>query len=141
GIQAHLDLDRSIPEIYFDENQVMQILHNLIRNAAESMQQGGTLKLKTGRIDDHVSLSISDTGTGIPAEILDRLFDPFFTTKPDGTGLGLAVSKKIIEDHGGKIEVQSTVGKGTTFVISFPPRPPAHVLQRPSSAAGSSAVM
>jgi len=126
GIQSHLDLDRSIPEIHFDENQMMQILHNLIRNAADSMRQGGALGLKTGRTDDHVCLAISDTGTGIPSEILDRLFDPFFTTKPDGTGLGLAVSKKIIEDHGGKIEVQSTVGKGTTFTISFPPAPPAH---------------
>ena len=141
NIQASLDLDRSIPEIFFDENQVMQILHNLIRNAAESMQQGGTLNLKTGRADDHVVLSISDTGTGIPSEILDRLFDPFFTTKPDGTGLGLAVSKKIIEDHGGKIEVQSTVGKGTTFILSFPPTPPSNALQRPLGLSPSSAAL
>ena len=114
-----LDLDRSIPEIHFDENQVMQILHNLIRNAADSMQAGGALDMKTFHVDDTVCLSISDTGSGIPADILDRLFDPFFTTKPDGTGLGLAVSKKIIEDHGGKIEVHSIVGKGTTFTICF----------------------
>jgi len=120
GIHAHLDIDRSIPEIQFDENQVMQILHNLLRNAAESMQAGGALDLKTFRTDDAVCFSISDTGTGIPPDILDRLFDPFFTTKPDGTGLGLAVSKKIIEDHGGKVEVQSTLGKGTTFTICFP---------------------
>ncbi len=132
GIQANLDLDRSIPEIQFDENQVMQILHNLIRNAAESMQSGGALNLRTGRNDDGVHLSISDTGTGIPVEILERLFDPFFTTKPDGTGLGLAVSKKIIEDHGGKIDVQSSIGKGTTFTIHFAMTPRA-LRPRPSA--------
>ena len=132
GILAHLDLDRSIPEVDFDENQVMQILHNLIRNAADSMQTGGSLNLKTFLHDDGVCFSISDTGTGIPADILDRLFDPFFTTKPDGTGLGLAVSKKIIEDHGGKIEVQSVVGKGTTFTICFSTNPHAPMLRPPS---------
>ena len=132
GISAHIDLDRSIPEIHFDENQVMQILHNLIRNGTESMQAGGSLTVKTGRNDESVCLSITDTGTGIPAEIMDRLFDPFFTTKSDGTGLGLAVCKKIIEDHGGRIEVQSMLGKGTTFTICFPTTPPSRH-SRPSS--------
>lgn len=120
NIHSSLDLDRSIPEINFDENQLMQVLHNMIRNAADSMPHGGALNLKTGREGDFVYVQISDSGSGIPPQILERLFDPFFTTKPDGTGLGLAVSKKIIDDHGGKVEVQSTVGKGSHFKISLP---------------------
>ena len=124
NVHSNLDLDRSIPEIHFDENQMLQVLHNMIRNAAESMPQGGALNLKTGREGDLIYLLISDSGSGIAAPILDRLFDPFFTTKPDGTGLGLAVSKKILDDHGGRIEVQSQVGKGTTFKILLPTAPP-----------------
>jgi len=120
NIMSHLDLDRSIPEIMFDENQILQVLHNMIRNAADSMQQGGALGIKTGREGDMVYLIISDSGSGIPPEILERLFDPFFTTKPDGTGLGLAVSKKIIDDHDGNIEVESIVNKGTQFKVLLP---------------------
>lgn len=125
NIHSALDLDRSIPEVNIDENQIMQTLHNLIRNAADSMPQGGALGLKTGRDGDLVYLTISDSGSGIPPDVLEQIFDPFFTTKPDGTGLGLAVSKKIIDDHGGRIEVQSQAGKGTTFRILLPPNFPA----------------
>jgi signal transduction histidine kinase len=132
NIHSSLDLDRSIPELNYDENQLMQVLHNLIRNAADSMPHGGALSLKTGREGDLVSLIISDSGSGIPADILERLFDPFFTTKPDGTGLGLAVSKKIIDDHGGRVEVQSQVGKGSHFKILLPAHIP--VPQQPSAA-------
>jgi signal transduction histidine kinase len=120
NIHSNIDLDRSIPEVSFDENQILQVLHNMMRNAGDSMPQGGALSLKTGREGEMVYLSITDSGSGIPPEILERLFDPFFTTKPDGTGLGLAVSKKIIDDHGGKIEVESQVGKGTQFKIFLP---------------------
>jgi two-component system NtrC family sensor kinase len=82
------------------------------------------LTLKTGRADDLIYLTVTDTGTGIPPEVLERLFDPFFTTKPDGTGLGLAVSRKILDDHGGRIEVQSQVNKGTTFRVMLPTTAP-----------------
>jgi signal transduction histidine kinase/DNA-binding response OmpR family regulator len=133
NIHASLDLDRSIPELTYDENQIMQVIHNMIRNAADSMPQGGALNLKTAREGDLVSLQIADSGSGIPPHILDRLFDPFFTTKPDGTGLGLAVSKKILDDHGGRIEVQSTVGKGTTFKILLPMHPAPAVAQPATS--------
>ncbi|HYF51320.1 MAG TPA: ATP-binding protein [Planctomycetota bacterium] len=124
NIHSNLDLDRSIPEVQIDENQIRQVLHNFIRNAADSMPQGGALVLKTAREDDYVSVTVTDTGTGIPQDVLDRLFDPFFTTKPDGTGLGLAVSKKIIDDHGGRIEVKTQVGKGTTFKVLLPMQMP-----------------
>jgi signal transduction histidine kinase len=120
NIHSNLDLDRSIPEIYFDESQVLQVLHNLVRNAGDSMPKGGALNLKTGREGDMVYVTVTDCGSGISPEVLERLFEPFFTTKPDGTGLGLAVSRKIVDDHGGKIEVQSQVNKGTTFRVMLP---------------------
>src|SRR6185436_11267733 len=109
----------------------------MIRNAADSMPQGGALGLKTSREGDMISLQISDSGSGIPPHIMDRLFDPFFTTKPDGTGLGLAVSKKIVDDHGGRVEVQSTIGKGTTFRILLPLHPTPALQTPPASASGS----
>jgi signal transduction histidine kinase/DNA-binding response OmpR family regulator len=120
NIHATLDIDSSLPEIHIDESQVTQVLHNLVRNAADSMPQGGALLMKTGRAGERVYCSIADSGTGIPADTLERLFDPFFTTKPDGTGLGLAVSKKIIDDHGGNIEVSSQPSKGTEFKVLLP---------------------
>lgn len=133
NIHASIDLDRSIPEISIDENQITQVLHNLIRNGADSMQQGGAMQLKTGREGERVSLVFTDSGCGIPPDILERLFDPFFTTKPDGTGLGLAVSKKIIDDHGGTIEVHSVVGKGTEFKILLPMKASQQSLSTSSS--------
>jgi signal transduction histidine kinase len=137
NIHSSVDLDRSIPEVNYDENQVMQVLHNLIRNAADSMPGGGALAIRTAREGDNVCLTVQDSGSGIPPEVQERLFDPFFTTKPDGTGLGLAVSKKIIDDHGGHIEVKSIVGKGTTFRILLP----AQSSTLPSNAGASSGVM
>ena len=118
-IHSDLDMDRSLPELMFDENQILQVLHNLIRNAADSMQQGGGLTLKTSRNGDMAVLSITDTGSGIPEDVRERIFSPFITTKPDGTGLGLAVTKKIVDDHGGRIDFDSVVGKGTTFRINL----------------------
>lgn len=124
-IHSDLDLDRSLPEVGFDEGQMLQVLHNLVRNAADSMPSGGGLTLKTWRDGDFAVLAITDTGSGIPADVRDRIFSPFITTKPDGTGLGLAVTKKIIDDHGGRIDFTSTEGKGTTFFIFLPLRRPA----------------
>ncbi|MCW8131538.1 MAG: PAS domain-containing protein, partial [Planctomycetota bacterium] len=121
-IHSDLDLDRSLPEVSFDEGQMLQVLHNLIRNAADSMPNGGGLTVKTWRDSDTAVLAISDTGSGIPADVRDRLFSPFITTKPDGTGLGLAVTKKIVDDHGGRIDFTSVEGKGTTFFIYLPLR-------------------
>jgi signal transduction histidine kinase/DNA-binding response OmpR family regulator len=141
NIHSNLDLDRSIPEVPFDENQIRQVLHNLIRNAADSMPQGGALNLKTGRDADMVYFVCTDSGTGMPPEVSERLFDPFFTTKPDGTGLGLAVSKKIIDDHGGRIEVQSSLGKGTTFKVLLPTQGPVVTLGDLISGAATSGTL
>lgn len=105
--------------------QINQVLMNLLVNASHAIEQRGTITIRTGREgDDWVWISISDTGKGIARENLQRIFDPFFTTKPvgQGTGLGLSLSFSIISKHNGKIEVESEVGKGTTFTVRLPVR-------------------
>src|SRR5512144_1742871 len=98
---------------------------NLLVNAAQAIEGHGKITIRTGQEGDHVWIEVSDTGIGIPPENIPRLFDPFFTTKPvgKGTGLGLAVSFKIVEKHHGRIEVQSENGKGSTFRVTLPVRP------------------
>ena len=95
---------------------------NLIINAGQAMPHGGNLEISTYRSSDgkHVCAALKDNGSGISEDNIARIFDPFFTTKPDGTGLGLSISYGIIESNGGKIEVQSSAGEGTTFIVSLP---------------------
>ncbi len=114
-----------LPWVRMDVNQIKQVVLNLLNNAVQAMPRGGTLTVATERYDleaPGVRLRLADTGVGIPRENLDRIFEPFFTTKPpgEGTGLGLALSYSIVSDHGGKIEVNSVVNKGTTFVVWLP---------------------
>lgn len=120
NVHADLDLDRSLPEVPVDENQMVQVITNLLHNAADSMPGGGAMTVRTRREGEEALLQVIDTGSGIPAEIMERLFSPFFTTKANGTGLGLAVTRKIIDDHGGRIDVRSQVGQGTTFTVFLP---------------------
>lgn len=126
-IQATIHLDPELPVIMFDENQILQALQNLIRNSVEAMTNGGTLSLATEAAGDKIELSVRDSGIGIPPELQKRLFNPFVTSKPEGTGLGLAVTKKIVDDHGGQILCHSTMGEGTTFVIELPLQPPENL--------------
>ncbi len=114
--------DENIPLVSVDPNQIRQVFMNLVINAGHAMPHGGNLDISTEQSSDRQSIFISfkDTGTGIAEENLTRIFDPFFTTKAEGTGLGLAISYGIIANNGGKINVQSEVGKGTTFIISLP---------------------
>lgn len=112
-----------LPPIFVDPNQIEQVFINVMLNAAHAMAGSGNLTIRTevGEEGACASIAISDTGCGIPEENLSRIFDPFFTTKEGkGTGLGLSVSYGIVENHGGQIEVQSTVGLGTTFTIKLP---------------------
>ncbi|MEK6606379.1 MAG: ATP-binding protein [Myxococcota bacterium] len=116
---------RDVPPIAADEAQLRQALLNLVRNAREAMAGGGTLSVETDTSvarDSvrHVEVRVSDTGPGMPPEVAGRLFEPFFTTKARGTGLGLALTHQIVADHGGRIEVRTAPGRGTTFVISLP---------------------
>ncbi len=109
------------PEIQADAEQLEQVLKNIIINALQAMPEGGVLTLETGATSaGGAYMAISDTGIGISPDKIDRIFQPFVTTKTKGTGLGLSVVHKIVENHGGKIEVTSEVGKGSTFRVSLP---------------------
>ena len=127
NIQIVKDLDPFLPFVRGNASQLKQVFMNIIVNAAEAMHGNGTLTITTYSAPDRkrVSVEFTDTGEGIPEENLTRIFDPFFTTKDvgKGTGLGLATSYGIVEDHGGKIGVKSKVGEGTTFTIELPTYP------------------
>lgn len=114
--------DTSLLQVTVDPNLIRGVFINLIINAGHAMPDGGELEIATCLSPDgtNVCVAFKDSGTGIPEENLARIFDPFFTTKPSGTGLGLAISYGIIENHGGKIEVTSREGEGTTFVVMLP---------------------
>ncbi len=103
-----------------DEGQLRQVLLNLIRNAREAMAAGGTLTVSARAVGGTAEVELRDTGHGMTPEIIEKLFEPFFTTKQGGTGLGLSLSRQIVEAHGGRIEVQSETGRGTTFRLTFP---------------------
>ncbi len=120
GIEIAKDFIPDMPLLNADTNRLKQIFTNLIKNAAEAVEQGsGRIEIKSEREGDFVKIAISDTGKGISEENLKHIFDPFFTTKSKGTGLGLAICHRIIEAHGGEIEVKSEIGKGTVFIIKL----------------------
>jgi signal transduction histidine kinase len=118
--QLRWDLDPTLPLVEADPVQIRQVFVNLIRNALDAMQGGGTLILSTRRENDRVWIEVSDTGMGIAPENLERIFDLRFTTKREGYGIGLYTVRAIVERHGGSIKVNSTVGSGTTFAIQWP---------------------
>jgi len=103
-----------------DPDQIRQVLINLIQNAADAMSEGGTLTIATHANNGHVELKVSDTGEGIPKELLPKIFDPFVTTKENGNGLGLAMVHSIIQAHHGTIRAESTLGHGATFTLRLP---------------------
>jgi signal transduction histidine kinase len=110
----------ALPSIYADEEQLKRVFANIIKNSVQAMPDGGTLNISGKVMNNKVYLEFMDTGVGIPQDTLERVFDPFFTTKDAGTGLGLSVVKRIVENHSGTIECQSKEGKGTTFAITLP---------------------
>ncbi len=122
GVQVQRHFDATLPQIQCDAAQIEQVLLALVMNAADALPQGGNLWLTTSRTDKHVSVVVRDDGIGIPADILPHLFEPFLTTKETGrgVGLGLAISHSILERHNGTIEVQSDLGRGTTFTVTLP---------------------
>ena len=122
NIQLITRLAGNLPIVAFDPNQMKQVLINLVKNALEALDGGGVITLTTSSQDGEVQLSVQDNGKGIDPEILPDIFNPFFTTKKTGTGLGLAVINKIIEDHHGTINVKSTKGQGTVFTVHLPCR-------------------
>lgn len=120
GLTVESDLAADLPTLKLDARYIKQALLNLIKNAMAAMSDGGRLGIETRANGDEVQVRVSDTGTGIPAEIVDKIFEPYFTTKPFGTGLGLTIVFKIVKEHFGDIAVASRVGEGTTFTITLP---------------------
>lgn len=109
-----------LPKTLIDRAQLKQAFYNIIRNALQSMRAGGILRVRTEATDSHVVVSFIDTGRGIAPEQIGRIFEPYYTTKKEGTGLGLMIVQRIVREHGGLIEVESNVGRGTTFRLKLP---------------------
>jgi PAS domain S-box-containing protein len=126
GIEVRRECAADVPSIQMDRQQLRQVFLNLITNAGDAMPTGGTLTIRVEvnfSATDHILIQVADTGVGIPPEAFERVVEPFFTTKPEGkgTGLGLPICKRIVEDYGGKLSLASEVGKGTNVSITFPP--------------------
>ena len=131
------DLDRTLPQIWIDADLIKQVIMNMVVNAQHAIENSGNITVRTRRCPvpvaiesggsavPMVEIAVIDNGCGIPQQNLQRIFDPFFTSKAvgKGTGLGLSVSHGIVRSHGGTIEVESTVGEGSTFRIILPVDP------------------
>ena len=125
GINYYIDTDgmKDVPEVLCSSTELTEVFINIMNNALDAMPDGGRISFSTESDEKTVFISISDTGMGIPEDVKEKIFDPFFTTRrPQGTGLGLSCVYSIIKSHGGKIEVESEVGKGTTFNLNIPIR-------------------
>lgn len=124
GIRLEVDNSTPLPQIEGDIERLKSCFSNLILNAQQSMLAGGTLTVSFRCFASGVEVTISDTGTGIDPEHLEKIFEPYFSTKETGTGLGLALVKRIVEAHGGNITVESSPGKGSAFRVWLPEHPP-----------------
>lgn len=119
GQEIELRLCDRVDPLELNVKEIKQLVLNLARNGMEAMNDKGVLRIETRNLEDTIELRVTDNGVGIPPEKLERLFEPFFTTKTNGTGLGLALCLSIVERHHGRIEVESRIGEGTTFIVSF----------------------
>ena len=122
SISLRTELTPQLPQVMADRVQLQQVLMNLMLNSIEAMTDGaGKLRIRSQRTEDGLLLiSVSDTGVGLPAEKLDQIFNAFFTTKPDGSGMGLAISRSIVESHGGRLWATANPGRGATFYFTLP---------------------
>lgn len=132
GVSLDVQLAASLPSIRGDEAQLRAALLNLLRNSREAMPAGGSVTVTTRASDGYVEAEVRDTGAGIPAEALPRIFDAFYSTKEKGTGLGLAFTQQVVQEHGGSITCDSAPGDGTSFRV----RLPAVTDERPSTSVG-----
>jgi len=123
-IQLVEQYEDNIPPVSLDRHQIQQVITNLLLNSLDAMEDGGTLTITTRRYkkmsEDMVRIMVADSGIGIPEEDITKIFQPFYSTKEKGTGMGLAICRRIVNEHGGEISVESTVGKGTTFSVILP---------------------
>jgi signal transduction histidine kinase len=121
-ITVQEDLADDLPLVFLATGRIKQVFLNLFTNALQAMPNGGRLMVSSRRVEDEVVVRVTDTGDGIPEEHLPRIFEPFYTTKPvgQGTGLGLSVSLGIVQEHGGRIEVESWPGEGSAVAVRLP---------------------
>jgi len=110
----------SLPALNIDPDFIKTCIFNVILNAFQAMPAGGNLTIKTETSSKMLSIIISDTGNGIPEDELPKIFEPFYTTKRNGLGLGLAMTKRVVEEHGGKVDIRSIAGNGSTVAINLP---------------------
>ncbi len=128
SVEVVREFDLSLPKVWIDKEQMKQVFMNLILNSIQAMKDGGTISISTrlaarsnaDLVKEYVQVEVRDNGVGIPAENLEHIFDPFFTSKDEGSGLGLAVSHQIVQEHGGYVTVESIVGQGTSFFVQMP---------------------
>jgi signal transduction histidine kinase len=121
SVAMRTELAAELPKIMADRVQLQQVFMNLMLNAIEAMEDsGGELTVKSQRQDGQLLLSVCDTGIGLPTEKMEQIFSAFFTTKPQGSGMGLALSRSIVESHGGRLWVSANDGRGATFHFTLP---------------------
>jgi signal transduction histidine kinase len=120
GIEIVLHKDDSLPPVEHDSDQIHQVMLNLLLNAVQAIDQEGAISVTVKSQGQSAMIEVADDGRGIPPEHLPNIFRPFYTTKGDGTGLGLSLARRIVEDHQGRIDVRSAVGRGTTFTVVLP---------------------
>jgi PAS domain S-box-containing protein len=118
-----VDLTHHGPALKADVEKLKRAFVNLVKNAVDAMPKGGILTIEAKRVGDDVEFAFSDTGMGMPSCVIEKIFTPLFTTKAKGMGFGLAICKRIVEAHGGKIKVDSALGKGTIFIVTLPIEP------------------
>jgi signal transduction histidine kinase len=125
GVEVKLIRQHRLPEIWADPDQLKEVLANLLVNACEVMVNGGVITIREEEnleppLGPAAVIRVSDNGPGIPESVRDKIFQPFFSTKEEGTGLGLSIATRIIEDHGGRLELKSRENEGATFIITLP---------------------
>lgn len=119
-IKIELRQAADLPEVEHDSDQIHQVVLNLLLNAVQAMEGAGKVLVEIGRWDDYASIKVSDNGRGISEAHLSQIFRPFYTTRGNGTGLGLSLVRRIVDEHHGRIEVTSALGKGSTFQVLLP---------------------
>jgi signal transduction histidine kinase len=124
GIELSLHLNPDLQLFRFDPVHLRQVIMNIAKNGIEAMPNGGTLIFRTAQDQDQIIMQVSDTGEGIPADMLDKIFQPFYSTKPRGSGLGLAICQTILKTHQGDIKIESIPQKGTRVTIYLKGAPP-----------------
>lgn len=123
GIKLEVGIPDELPEVYVDDGQIMQVFLNIVKNAKQALNGHGRISIGAEQTDGRVRVRVSDNGPGMPAEVMARLFEPLYSTKPFGVGLGLTICQNFVAVNKGTLEVESAVGKGTTFIVTLPLAP------------------